>query len=68
MESRHVLSYQKKLDPERLRLVDNQAIVMPETINANWALTGTISNTEQPIAKTDATLGIGLPIEVLGQR
>ena len=48
-------------------MVDNQAIVIPETIDAIRALTGTISNAEEPIAKTDATLGIGVLTEVLGQ-
>lgn len=68
MENRHVLSYQEKLDPERFRLVDNRAIVIPETIDAIWALTEMVSNAEKSIVKTNATLGVGLPIEVLGQR
>nr|WP_306264860.1 type II glyceraldehyde-3-phosphate dehydrogenase [Pararhizobium sp. IMCC3301] len=49
-------------------MVDNQAIVIPETIDAIRALTGTISNAEESIAKTDAALGIGLLTELLGQR
>lgn len=68
MESRYVLSYQVKVDPERFRPVDNQAIVSAEMIEANWAPTGTIGSAEEPIAKSNATLGIGLPIQVLGQR
>jgi len=48
-------------------MVDNQAIVIPETIDAIRALTGTISNAEESIAKTDASLGIGLLTEVLGK-
>jgi len=49
-------------------MVDNQAIVIPETIDAIRALTGTISNAEESIAKTDAALGIGLLTETLGKR
>jgi len=49
-------------------MVDNQAIVIPETIDAIRALTGTISNAEEAIAKTDAALGIGLLPKILGQR
>ena len=49
-------------------IVDNQAIVIPETINAIRALTGTISNAKGSIAKTNATLGIGLLTEMPGQR
>lgn len=49
-------------------MVDNQAIVIPETIDAIRALTGTISNAEESIAKTNETLGIGLLTEILGQR
>ncbi|NDV89346.1 type II glyceraldehyde-3-phosphate dehydrogenase [Aurantimonas aggregata] len=48
-------------------MVDNQAIVIPETIDAIRALTGTVS-AEESIAKTDATLGIGLLTETLGNR
>ena len=48
-------------------MVDNQAIVIPETIDAIRALTGTISDAEESIAKTNATLGIGL-VETLGNR
>lgn len=49
-------------------MVDNQAIVIPETIDAIRALTGTIGNAEESIAKTDAALGVGLLSEMLGQR
>ena len=49
-------------------MVDNQAIVIPETIDAIRALTGTVSNAEESIAKTDASLGIGLLAKILGQR
>lgn len=48
-------------------VVDNQAIVIPETIDAIRALTGTISNAKELIAKTDASLGIGVLTEVLEQ-
>lgn len=49
-------------------MVDNQAIVIPETIDAIRALTGMISDAEESIAKTNATLGIGLPTQILEQR
>lgn len=49
-------------------MVDNQAIVIPETIDAIRALTGRIKNAEESIAKTDAALGIGLLTETLGKR
>jgi glyceraldehyde-3-phosphate dehydrogenase (NAD(P)) len=49
-------------------MVDNQAIVIPETISAIRAPTGTISSAEELIAKTDAALGIGLLTERLGKR
>ena len=49
-------------------MVDNQAIVIPETIDAIRALTGTISNAEDSITKTDAALGIGLLTKTLGTR
>lgn len=41
-------------------MVDNQAIVIPETIDAIRALTGTIKDGPESIAKTDAALDIGL--------
>ena len=49
-------------------MVDNQAIVIPETIDAIRALTGTITNAEESITRTDKALGIGLLAETLGQR
>jgi glyceraldehyde-3-phosphate dehydrogenase (NAD(P)) len=48
-------------------MVDNQAIVIPETIDAIRALTGLLDTAEESIARTDAALGIGLQIEALGQ-
>jgi glyceraldehyde-3-phosphate dehydrogenase (NAD(P)) len=40
-------------------MVDNQAIVIPETIDAIRALSGLIADPATSIAKTDASLGIG---------
>jgi glyceraldehyde-3-phosphate dehydrogenase (NAD(P)) len=40
-------------------MVDNQAIVIPETIDAIRALTGSESAADSSIAKTNAALGIG---------
>ena len=40
-------------------MVDNQAIVIPETIDAIRALTRTIEDGHESIAKTNAALGIG---------
>jgi glyceraldehyde-3-phosphate dehydrogenase (NAD(P)) len=42
-------------------MVDNQAIVVPETIDAIRALSGVQSNAGASIATTDAALGIGAP-------
>jgi glyceraldehyde-3-phosphate dehydrogenase (NAD(P)) len=42
-------------------MVDNQAIVIPETIDAIRALTGQEGNANASIAKTNAALGIGAP-------
>ncbi len=42
-------------------MVDNQAIVIPETIDAIRALTGQEREASASIAKTNATLGIGTP-------
>lgn len=39
-------------------MVDNQAIVIPETIDAIRALTGIVKNANESIAKTNAALGI----------
>lgn len=41
-------------------MVDNQAIVIPETIDAIRALTGSIRDAAASIAKTDAALDVGL--------
>jgi glyceraldehyde-3-phosphate dehydrogenase (NAD(P)) len=43
-------------------MVDNQATVIPETIDAIRALTGAERNAEASIAKTNAALGIGLSL------
>ncbi len=40
-------------------MVDNQAIVIPETIDAIRALTGKLADGAKSIAKTNAALGIG---------
>jgi glyceraldehyde-3-phosphate dehydrogenase (NAD(P)) len=40
-------------------MVDNQAIVIPETIDAIRALTGTAEAAHESITKTNTTLGIG---------
>jgi glyceraldehyde-3-phosphate dehydrogenase (NAD(P)) len=42
-------------------MVDNQAIVIPETIDAIRALTGREPDGDASIAKTNAALGVGLP-------
>jgi glyceraldehyde-3-phosphate dehydrogenase (NAD(P)) len=39
-------------------MVDNQAIVIPETIDAIRSLTGTVKDFRESIARTDAALGI----------
>lgn len=39
-------------------MVDNQAIVIPETIDAIRALTGRVQNAHESIAKTNTALGI----------
>ena len=39
-------------------MVDNQAIVIPETIDAIRALTGIVQDAKESIARTDAALGI----------
>jgi glyceraldehyde-3-phosphate dehydrogenase (NAD(P)) len=39
-------------------MVDNQAIVIPETIDAIRALTGTVKDANESIARTNRTLGI----------
>jgi glyceraldehyde-3-phosphate dehydrogenase (NAD(P)) len=40
-------------------MVDNQAIVIPETIDAIRALTGREKDAQASIARTNAALGIG---------
>jgi len=47
-------------------MVDNQAIVIPETIDAIRALTGKERDARASIAKTDRALGIGAIAEALG--
>ena len=49
-------------------MVDNQAIVIPETIDAIRALTGLSRDASQSIAKTNAALGVGSLGEVLRKR
>ena len=49
-------------------MVDNQAIVIPETIDAIRALTGRESDAAASIARTNAALGIGAVATVLGGR
>jgi glyceraldehyde-3-phosphate dehydrogenase (NAD(P)) len=39
-------------------MVDNQAIVIPETIDAIRALTGAVKDPKESIARTGAALGI----------
>lgn len=41
-------------------MVDNQAIVIPETIDAIRALTGSTRDRDTSITATDAVLGVGL--------
>ena len=40
-------------------MVDNQAIVIPETIDAIRALTGIVKNPIESMARTNEALGIG---------
>ena len=40
-------------------MFDNQAFVIPETIDAIRALTGIVKNPTESIAKTNEALGIG---------
>jgi len=49
-------------------MVDNQAIVIPETVDAIRALIGQVRDPRESIAKTNAALGIGKVVEVLGGR
>lgn len=48
-------------------MVDNQAIVIPETIDAIRALTGFLGSARESMAKTDASLGIGQLADALGK-
>ena len=47
-------------------MVDNQAIVIPETIDAIRALTGSVRNAGESIDRTDTALGIGIISHALG--
>jgi glyceraldehyde-3-phosphate dehydrogenase (NAD(P)) len=47
-------------------MVDNQAIVIPETIDAIRALVGKVRDPKESIAKTNAALGIGAVTQALG--
>jgi glyceraldehyde-3-phosphate dehydrogenase (NAD(P)) len=49
-------------------MVDNQAIVIPETIDAIRALTGRERDAAASIARTNAALGVGAVATVLGGR
>jgi hypothetical protein len=46
------------LHRHRLVMVDNQAIVIPETIDAIRALTGTVRAAHESILRTNTALGI----------
>ncbi|WP_206456440.1 type II glyceraldehyde-3-phosphate dehydrogenase [Aurantimonas marina] len=48
-------------------MVDNQAIVIPETIDAIRALTGLLGSARESMARTDASLGIGQVTDALGK-
>ena len=43
-------------------MVDNQAIVIPETIDAIRALTGTVDDATESITRTNAALGLDTPL------
>jgi glyceraldehyde-3-phosphate dehydrogenase (NAD(P)) len=47
-----------KIAGARTYIVDNQAIVIPETIDAIRALTGTVKDSRESVARTDAAVGI----------
>ena len=49
-------------------MVDNQAIVIPETIDAIRALVGQVRDPKESIAKTNAALGIGIVTQALGDQ
>jgi hypothetical protein len=48
-------------------MVDNQAIFIPDTIDAMRALTGKVGDAAESIAKANATLGIGSLADMLGR-
>jgi glyceraldehyde-3-phosphate dehydrogenase (NAD(P)) len=48
-------------------MVDNQAIVIPETIDAIRALSGAVEHADASIAMTDAILGIGVVSTLLAR-
>lgn len=47
-------------------MVDNQAIVIPETVDAVRALVGEVRDPDESIARTNAALGIGDVVHALG--
>jgi len=47
-------------------MVDNQAIVIPETVDAIRALIGHVRDPHESIAKTNLVLGIGAVVDALG--
>ena len=49
-------------------MVDNQAIVIPETVDAIRALVGKVRDPHESIARTNAALGVGAVVEALGGR
>ncbi|WP_119681824.1 type II glyceraldehyde-3-phosphate dehydrogenase [Indioceanicola profundi] len=49
-------------------MVDNQAIVIPETVDAIRALVGQVRDPRESIVKTNAALGIGAVVDALGGR
>ena len=49
-------------------MVDNQAIVIPETVDAIRALVGQVRDPHESFAKTNAALGIGAVVDALGGR
>ncbi|WP_299364938.1 type II glyceraldehyde-3-phosphate dehydrogenase [uncultured Paracoccus sp.] len=48
-------------------MVDNQAIVIPETVDAIRALIGNVCDARESIARTNAALGIGAVVHALGR-
>ena len=47
-------------------MVDNQAIVIPETIDAIRALVGRVRDADTSMAATNASLGVGAVADALG--